>query len=193
VAGSARALPVEAGRSGFVTVRRWRTSDAEALCEAVCEGLATLLPWMAWAHKPLFTATERRLEISHAEKTWAGGGEWRYGIFVGDTVAGSCGLHRRVGPAGLEIGYWLVPQFMERGIVTMAASWLTDAAFTLPVVEFVEIHHDRANTRSGAVPERLGYRLVASVPEPVKAPSEVGIECQWRVTRAEWESRGDRG
>jgi ribosomal-protein-serine acetyltransferase len=191
VGGSARKLPVEAGRSGFVTVRRWRVADAEALCEAVSESLETLLPWMGWAHEPLFSVAERRLEISRAEKNWASSGESRYGIFVGDTVAGSCGLHRRVGPRGLEIGYWLVPQFTGRGIATLAARMLTDAAFTLPVVEYVEIHHDRANKRSGAVPERLGYRLLADVPEPPKAPGDIGIECQWRVTRAEWESRGE--
>jgi RimJ/RimL family protein N-acetyltransferase len=180
---------VEAGRSGFVTVRRWRVADARALCEAVSESLETLLPWMDWAHEPLLGAAERRLEIGLAEKNWGSSGESRYGIFVGDTVAGSCGLHRRVGPRGLEIGYWLVPQFMGRGIATLAAGMLTDAAFTLPAVEFVEIHHDRANTRSGAVPERLGYRLLSEVVAPPKAPSDVGIECQWRVTRAEWESR----
>jgi ribosomal-protein-serine acetyltransferase len=191
VAGSARKLPVEAGRSGFVTVRRWRAADAAALCDAVSESLEALLPWMGWAHEPLLSVAERRFEISRGEKTWASSGEWRYGIFVGDTVAGSCGLHRRVGPRGLEIGYWLVPQFMGRGIATMAAGMLTDTAFSLPVVEFVEIHHDRANQRSGAVPERLGYRLVTEVPEPPKAPGDVGIERQWRVTRAEWESRSE--
>jgi RimJ/RimL family protein N-acetyltransferase len=136
---------------------------------------------------------ERRLDIRLAEKRWASSGEWRYGIFVGDTVAGSCGLHRRVGPRGLEIGYWLVPRFTGRGIATLAAGMLTDAAFTLPVVEFVEIHHDRANKRSGAVPARLGYRLLAEIPLPPKAPGEIGIECQWRVTRAEWESWGNSG
>jgi ribosomal-protein-serine acetyltransferase len=193
VGASARKLPVEAGRAGFVSVRRWRVRDAVALCEAVSESLETLLPWIAWAHQPLLSVAERRLDISLAEKTWAASGEWRYGIFVGDTVAGSCGLHRRVGPRGLEIGYWLVPRFMGRGIATLAAGMLTDAAFSLPVVEFVEIHHDRANKRSGAVPERLGYRLLAEVPEPPKAPGEVGIECQWRVTRAEWAARGEPG
>jgi ribosomal-protein-serine acetyltransferase len=191
VGASARTLPVEAGQSGFVTVRRWRVDDAADLCAAVDESLEALLPWMAWAHEPLFTVAQRRIEIGLAQGKWATGRESRYGIFVGDEVAGSCGLHRRLGPGAFEIGYWLRPRFSGRGIATMAAGWLTDAAFTLPDTELVEIHHDRANVRSGAVARRLGYRLVAEVPDlgPVDAPGKVGIEWQWRVERAEWEAR----
>jgi RimJ/RimL family protein N-acetyltransferase len=193
VGACARTLPVEAGRSGFVTVRRWRVEDADALCAAVSESLESLAPWMAWVHEPLFSPAERRLEIALAQENWATGTEARYGIFVGDTVAGSCGLHRRLGPDGLELGYWLHPRFSGRGIATLAAAMLTDAAFTLGEIELVEIHHDRANTRSRAIPERLGYRLIAEVPDPPEAPGEIGIECQWRVTREEWEPGAWRG
>jgi hypothetical protein len=53
----------------------------------------------------------------------------------------------------------------------------------------VEIWHDRANVASGGVPRLLGYRLVGHRPArgSERAPGDEGIECQWLVTREEWE------
>jgi RimJ/RimL family protein N-acetyltransferase len=75
---------------------------------------------------------------------------------------------------------------VRRGIATAAARLLTDTAFALPGVEYVEIHHDRANAASRAVPRRLGYELVGERPDPREAPAEVGIDCTWRIARAAW-------
>ncbi|MDE3132519.1 MAG: GNAT family N-acetyltransferase, partial [Acidobacteriota bacterium] len=143
-----------------MTVRRWRTQDAQALNDAVAASREHLLPWMPWAGEPPMTLAQRLRQLADWEREWRAGGDCVYGIFVGDQVAGGCGLHRRLGPAGLEIGYWLAMGFTGRGVITVAAGLLTDAAFDVPGLELVEIHHDKANERSGAVPRRLGYTLV---------------------------------
>jgi len=182
-------MPADAGTSGSVSVRRWTEADAAALSSAVAESTEHLRPWMEWASEPPLSLQARRRQIRQMEVRWAAGGDCNYVIRVGDAVAGACGLHRRVGPDGLEIGYWLHPLFTGRGVATTAAGLLTDAAFTMPEIEFVEIHHDQANLRSRAVPERLGFRLVASTPDEVSAPNELGISCEWRMTRDEWAAR----
>lgn len=41
-------------------------------------------------------------------------------MVVGDEVVGGCGLHRRVGPGGLEIGYWVHAAWTRRGIAAAA-------------------------------------------------------------------------
>lgn len=186
-------LPDRLAGPGGVIVRRWVPADAEALSAAVGESVEHLRPWMGWvAQEPL--APERRREmIAEWEERWRRGGDLVAGIFVDGRVAGGCGLHDRIGPDGLEIGYWLHPAFVGRGIVTTAAILLTDAAFTLQRITHVEIHHDKANQRSGAVPRRLGYRLIDESPDEPEAPAEVGISCTWRVTRDAWEgARLDR-
>ncbi|WP_019229166.1 GNAT family N-acetyltransferase, partial [Sedimentibacter sp. B4] len=67
-------------------------------------------------------------------------------------------LHRRVGPDGLEIGYWLDAAHTGVGLATEAVGGLTAVALALPEVERVEIHTDEGNARSAAVPRRLGYQ-----------------------------------
>lgn len=119
---------------------------------------------------------------------WAAGGDCLYGIFVDGAAAGSCGLHRRLGDDGLEIGYWLRTGFTGRGIATRAARLLTSAAFTVEQIELVEIHHDKANLRSAGVPRRLGFALIGEFEDEVQAPRESGVECRWRMTRERWEA-----
>jgi RimJ/RimL family protein N-acetyltransferase len=70
--------------------------------------------------------------------------------------------------------------------MTAAARLLTDAAFEIPGIEQVHIHHDRANTASRGVPRRLGYELVEEKPDERAAPAEMGIDCCWAITRRAW-------
>ncbi len=81
-------------------------------------------------------------------------------MWLDGELVGSSGLHRRIGPGGLEIGYWIHPRHLRRGLATEVARQLTDRAFADPSVDRVEIHHDRANAASGGVPAKLGFELV---------------------------------
>lgn len=124
--------------------------------------------------------------LHRAERAdWASGDAYQYAITSDGVVVGSCGLVRRIGPGGLEIGYWLRPADTGRGLVTAAAAALVREAFALPEVDRVEIIHDLANTRSAGVPRRLGFTEVgrrASRRLPA-APGESGIEVMWRLIR----------
>jgi ribosomal-protein-serine acetyltransferase len=172
-----------------ILLRRWTVADAEVQHRAVVESAEHLRPWMAWMAREPQPLERRRAMLAAWERTWADGGDVSFGVFVDGQVAGSCGLHRRVGPHGLEIGYWVHVAFVRRGLATMAAGLLTDAAFGLPGIDFVEIHHDKANAASGGVPRKLGYRLVGERENGKSAPAELGIECVWRIEREQWRDR----
>ncbi len=130
------------------------------------------------------TLEQRRAMLRERESEWLQGGDVLLAIFVGDRVAGSCGLHRRRGPDALEIGYWVHPSFTGRGLATAVARLLTDAAFSVPGIAHVEIHIDKANSASAGVPRRLGFRLLGETPDEATAPAEAGIDCAWRMERA---------
>jgi RimJ/RimL family protein N-acetyltransferase len=179
-------LPEAIAAEPQLTVCRWTANDASALGAAVEQSREHLLPWMSFASEPPLSLEARRQQIDAWESQWAAGGDCIYGIFVEGEVAGGCGLHHRLGPDGLEIGYWLHPRFTGRGVATETARLLTDAAFTVATVRLVEIHHDEANVRSAGVPRRLGYRFLGEFPREPEAPGEVGVEVRWQTTRATW-------
>jgi ribosomal-protein-serine acetyltransferase len=179
-------LPLTAGTVGDVTVRAWEHGDAPGLVEAVASSHDHLHPWMPWVGQPPISIPERLEWIDQTRATLLAGGDAIYGIFLGDQVAGGSGLHRRIGEGGLEIGYWVHAGLLRRGIATTTVRILTAAAFSLPGIDRVEIHHDKANAVSARVAAAAGYRFVTEVADEPEAPGEVGIECRWRLERDQW-------
>ena len=180
--------PPERIEAGDLVLRRWRREDAEALGQAISECIDHLRPWMPWiANEPL-SLVDRRALLDRWSRAWDDRTELNYGMFAAGTgrVLGSCGLMRRIGPGGWEIGYWVHVDHVGRGYATTAAGRLTAVAFGLRGTTHVEIHHDTANTASGRVPLKLGFRLVGDEPDRVMAPGEVGVKRIWRMTRGQW-------
>ncbi|MFF7987706.1 GNAT family N-acetyltransferase [Streptomyces sp. NPDC007901] len=173
--------PADVLRFDQVELRRWRVDDIEALHRAITESRDHLLPWMP------FAATHDRKQgegfLARSEEQWASGEAYGYAITSGGVVIGSCGLHRRIAPGGLEIGYWLHHAWTGRGLATMATAALVQAGQELPGIDHVEIHHDEANSASGAVARRLGFAEVerVRVPDGPEAPGETGVEVIWRL------------
>jgi ribosomal-protein-serine acetyltransferase len=170
-------------RGMTIELRHLRESDAEAFNAAVHQSVDELRPWMPWAAeepRPL----EQRVElIRRWERECAEGGDRSFGIFVDGQVAGACGLHRRIGDGGVEIGYWVRSDLTGRGIATEAARRLCEIAFAEAAIDRVEIHHDRANAASARIPAKLGFTRVAENRTAPEAPGEEGVEIVWRLTR----------
>ena len=141
---------------------------------------------MGWIEQEPLTVEQRRSMLAEFERDWRDGGDVVLGIFLEGRAVNGCGLHRRIAPDGLELGYWIDPRFTRRGLATAAARLLTDTALELPGITHVEIHHDKANIPSAGVPRKLGFSLIAEVPDEIEAPAEIGIECQWRMDREQW-------
>jgi ribosomal-protein-serine acetyltransferase len=171
-----------------ITLRRWRVEDAEVLERAVAENLEHLRPWMPWVAAEPLTIEQRRELIVTWEQGWEAGGDVLVGVFVGDTVVGSAGLHRRSGPNAVDIGYWTHVDFLGLGYATTSARLLTNGAFSVAEIHHVNIHHDKANLASRAVPRHLGFRFVGERPDQISAPGELGIDCAWRLDRSRWEA-----
>jgi RimJ/RimL family protein N-acetyltransferase len=180
-----RTLP-ELIQSERLLLRRWLISDAQALGRAVRESEAHLRPWMPFMALEPQTHAQRRQMLAEREREFAQGGDVMIGVFLDGRVVGSCGLrHGRAHT--LEIGYWIHPAFTRKGLASETARLLTDAAFTVPDIAFVEIHHDQANLASRGVARSVGFQLACELPRTTRAPAEVGIDCVWRIGRADWE------
>ena len=197
--------PREIIARGPVTLRRWRTADADKLYLAVAESLDHLRPWMPWAAEGYQRASAAEF-LRQSEQDWESGDAFNYAIIVpggeviggevsgaeaagdkvgGGELAGSCGLMARVGPGGLEIGYWVHVGHIRRGLATAAAAALTAEAFTLPGIDRVEIVHDEENVASGRIPRKLGFTEIGRRPHPPDQPGAADdvIDVVWRLRR----------
>jgi len=138
------------------------------------------MPWATDA----YGLADARDHLERCETDWAGGTAFQYLILDSGTPAGSAGLMARIGPGGLEIGYWIHPQHIGRGVATAAAAVLTEAAFALPGIDHVEIEHDVLNLASERVPTKLGYCHVQTRRSRFEPdPADSGTSKVWRITR----------
>ena len=178
-----------AGRAAYggVLVRRWRIREADALRDAILASADHLRPRMGWVDAWAAEDCDPAGTVRGWTRAWRDGGDLVAAIDVDGALAGSTGLHRRIGPRGLEIGYYLFAGWTGRGLATIAAGLCTDLAFRDPAIDVVRILHDVSNAPSEGVPRRLGYALIGDVPSTRdQAPADVGVDRVWEVRRADW-------
>jgi RimJ/RimL family protein N-acetyltransferase len=182
--------PRETLAHGPVTLHRWRAGAGPAaeLAKAVTETQDELRPFMPWARGEYGLADAEEF-LASCEQGWESGTEFNYAIRSGPVLAsselaGSIGLMARIGPGGLEIGYWVHAGHLRRGLATAAAAALTTEAFTLPGITRVEIRHDELNTASGGIPRKLGFTFVRSEPgTDSRLDGTEPTDLVWEITR----------
>jgi len=186
--GVRRVPPERIEIPGYV-LRRLTVTDAPAVSTAANASLEHLRPWMPWATPDGVSVEAQRLRMSGPAWSWSPDSDYGYGVFLANgALVGALGLHRRVGPGALEIGYWVHVDHTRRGIATASARALTDIGFALPGTRRMEIHCDAANRASAAVPARLGYRMVGSEEHEPEAPGEEGRRLIWVMYEREWKT-----
>jgi ribosomal-protein-serine acetyltransferase len=173
--------PDELITNSQVTLRRYRPGDADAVFQSVTESLDHLRPWMPWAAN--YTRDSAAEFLAKSARDWADGQEYNYAILCDGALAGGCGLMARIGPGGLEIGYWVHQAYTRRGLATAASAALAEQAFRLPGVDRVEIIHDELNVASGGVPRKLGFTEVGRQSLSERTPAGSGVGVVWRLTR----------
>ncbi len=148
-----------------LVLRCWHPTDAMRLKEAVDSSVEHLRPWMPWAADDPQPLQNRVELIRHWRSQFDRGEDFVYGVFDRAElfVLGGTGLHGRVGPRGLEIGYWIRVSHINQGCATELAAALTTVAFRVHGVDRMEIHCNVANVRSAAVPRKLGYQHEATL------------------------------
>jgi RimJ/RimL family protein N-acetyltransferase len=169
---------------------RWRADDLDAASEAVLSSLEHLRPWMPWAVD--FSRASQAEFLAGCERDWQSGAAFNYAILVDGAIAGSIGLMARIGPGGLEIGYWVHQAYTRLGLATACSAALVDQAFALPGIERVQIVHDELNEASGGIPRKLGFTEIERRPLDHKPLAGTGMGVVWELTRAQWAGAASR-
>jgi RimJ/RimL family protein N-acetyltransferase len=127
--------------------------------EAVDSSIEHLLPWMPWARFEPQTLDEK-VELARMFRgKFDLDEEYVFGVFAPDETRalGGSGLHPRGGEGSLEIGYWIRADAIGRGLATEVAAVLTRVGIELCGLVRVDVQVDPENTRSLAVPRKLGF------------------------------------
>jgi len=158
-------------RTARLVLRCWEPDDAEALRAAAAESREHLLPWVSWARDEPQTLDEKVALLRGFRAGFDRDEDYVYGAFEPDEgrIVGGTGLHRRVGPGGLETGYWVHRDHLRRGYATEMAAAMTRVAFEHLRVERVVVQCDARNEASIGVPVRLGFTREARLRR--RAPS----------------------
>lgn len=163
-----------------LVVRAWEGGDAETLNDAVDVSREHLLPFMLWARAPRMTEAERRAWFD----AQAAGPDRLHGAWERGVLVGTVGLHDRIGPGGLEVGYWVHAEHLRRGVATAMVRQVCAIAFSDPAVAYLEIRHDTANAASGRVAAAARFAPAGEAPGPLARPAAcTGVDRVWRRER----------
>ena len=145
-------LPVDIGEGAIV--RRLTMDDLPQVWATVDASRERLEPWMPWIDGTRTIDDQRRWfeSIVNDEDSLDGGG-----LFVDGRYAGGVGLSWEPFRVRGSIGYWIAAEFEGRGLVTRAVRALLDVGFREIGLHRIEIKAGTENTRSRAIPERLGF------------------------------------
>jgi len=140
-----------------LVLRCYSLDDVAAMDEVIPANREHLVEFLAWAREEPVPTETRRAFVERFIEKYKEGGEYTMGVFTrgsGEYIGGT-GFHVR--EDHLEIGYWIAEHAQGQGLVTEAAGALARVALQFAFAPYVAICCDPANSRSRAVPQRLGF------------------------------------
>ncbi len=171
-----------------VELRLLEPRHAEEVFAVVDANRASLREWLPWVDASR-TSADTLAFIEQSLLDFAKGRVLALGIWNGRAFAGGIGTH----PMDLEakkaeIGYWLAGSAQGRGIATAACRRLVRHLFEERGMQRVVIQCAVANSRSRAVPERLGFRLEGIHRQGGCVNGRFDDHAVYALLRDEWES-----
>ena len=142
-----------------LVLRCYEPRDAPLLKEAIDSSLDHLRPWMPWVAAEPQTLEEKTELVKLFRASFDSGENFTYAIFSADEAElfGGTGLHPRIGPGGLEIGYWIRASAVRQGFATESSAALTRVGFEVCGADRIEIRIEPGNEASFRVPRKLGF------------------------------------
>lgn len=166
-----------------LVVRCYEPADAALLKEAVDTSLEHLRPWMPWAARYPQPMQDMVNMLRGFRGQFDLGQDYIMGIFdrAEARVVGGSGLHPRGGEGSREIGYWIRADEIGKGYATEVSAALTRVGFEVEHLRRIGIHCVVENTRSAAVPAKLGYVHEATLRRRIRYYDTAHDEMVWTM------------
>ncbi len=161
---------------------------------AIDSSLTELRRWTPWVIPEPHEVGVLEDRIWKFHEQFGSGQNFIYGLFdpAEMRVVGQAGLYGRIGPAALEIGYWIRSDATGHGYATEATRMLTTVAFRECAVDRVEIRCDPNHAASAAIPQRLGFNLREVITQEAVTPAEGSHDLQiWELLSEQYQRRAN--
>ena len=166
-------------------LRLLEESDAEELHALIDANRARLTPWMPWAAGQELDGTREFLRVAQRQVDDNNG--LQTAIVCGKRIVGVIGFHAVNWPhRSTSIGYWLDEKHEGRGTMTRAVQTLVDHALSVWMLNRVEIRVAPQNTRSRAIPERLGFRQEGTLRQAERIGERYVDSVVYAVLSSDW-------
>jgi ribosomal-protein-serine acetyltransferase len=167
------------------------TIHSKAVFELVDRNREHLRRWLSWVDETQSEsdalATRKKQLHNFAENGSIVAGIWHCG-----SLAGLIGLHSN-NTNCMEIGYWLGEEYQGKGFVTEACKKLIRYTFDDLHINRIEIRAEPDNTRSRAIPERLGFTCEGTLRQvSVSSDGSMADMMVFSLLRDEWNTWRDK-
>jgi ribosomal-protein-serine acetyltransferase len=174
---------------GGALIRSLAVADVPELFALVEANRAYLRAWMPWLDVTLSEDDLRAWATVEHEKA-AAGHSAQFVMVDGGEIAGVIGFHEFDVPHGqVDLGYWVAEARQGRGLVTRAAEVLIGLAFEQLGLNRIGIKTATGNTRSRAIPERLGFQHEGVLREAERLYDRFVDLDSYALLAAEWRAR----
>ena len=163
--------------------------DAEELFALIDANRAHLAAWMPFVGQTRGVADSLAF-IRAARRQYDENRGMQFALVQGERIIGVAGFHaidwtRK----STSIGYWLAADRQGAGTMTTAVCALLDHAFERWQLSRVEIRAGVLNTRSRAIPQRLGFREEGVLRSAERIGTRVIDHVVYVMTAREWRRR----
>ena len=177
-------LAVDLG--GGRSLRGLEDDDAEELFALIDANRAHLAAWMPFVGQTRGVVDSLAF-IRAARRQHEENRGMQLAVLSDERIIGVAGFHAiDWNRHQTSIGYWLAADQQGAGTMTLTVSALLDHAFNSWKLTRVEIRAGVLNTRSRAIPERLGFREEGVLPAAERIGTRVIDHVIYVMTAREW-------
>ncbi len=139
-------------------LRIYEERHAQEVADLVDQNRTYLRTWLPWVDNSK-TVEDSKAFIQSALKQFAHNEGFQAGIWYKDKLVGGIGYNPiNWASRKVEIGYWLAESMQGKGLMTRICRTLITYAFNELGLNKVVIRCATGNTRSCAIPKRLGFK-----------------------------------
>ncbi|MBI2566854.1 MAG: GNAT family N-acetyltransferase [Candidatus Schekmanbacteria bacterium] len=147
---------------------------------------ARLGEWLPWVDRTQ-SVTDTLKFIEGTRRSFAESKDVVLGVWYQGRIAGTVGIHDITNEdRSAFIGYWLGVEFEGKGIMSMCCLSMVDHAFSVLGLNRLEIRCSAKNTRSQAIPERIGFRREGTLIQAERHGNEYRDVIVYGLLSCEW-------